>query len=131
QHPGTQLAHYFAGDIALGKDMALGKAATLNLHGGLSYTDVRWNGYGGPYIYSDTGYRADTGTFPEGVPGISFQQRYPGVSLGASLAARHGPWTFSGQARGGVSVRASGTDHHWMRDMRFEDTYGLVPFVTA
>jgi outer membrane protease len=130
-HPDTRLAHYFSGDIAVGRDLPLGPAATLNLHAGLKYTDVRWNAYGGSFVYSITGYRADTFSVPDGTPGISFQQRYPGIFLGASLAARHGPWSFSGQARGGVSIRATDTDHHWARDLRFEERYGAIPFVTA
>jgi len=131
QHPDTRLAHYFSGDIALGRDLALSPAATLNLHAGIKYTDVRWNAYGGTAVYSDTGYRADTMGFPGGAGVISFQQRYPGVFLGASFAAHHGPWTLSGQARGGVAIRATDTDHHWRRDLRFEETYGAIPFAAA
>jgi len=131
EHPDTRLQHYFSGDIAVGKDLPLGSAATLNLHAGLKYTDVKWSAYGGTYTYSVTGYRADTGSFLNGSPGITFQQRYPGVFLGASFAAHEGPWTLSGQARGGVSIKATDTDHHWMRDLRFEETYGAIPFVSA
>lgn len=131
QHPDTQLAHYFSGDLAVGHDLPLGAAVTLNLHAGVKYTDVRWNAFGGTYDYSVTGFRADTGSFLDGTPAISFQQRYPGVFLGASLAAHQGPWSLSAQARGGVSIKATDTDHHWMRDLRFEDKYGAIPFMTA
>lgn len=131
QHPDTRLGHYFSGDLAVGKDLPLAEAATLNLHAGVKYTDVRWNSFGGTYVYSQTGYRADTGSFPAGEPAISFQQRYPGIFLGASLAAQAGPWSLSAQARGGVSIKATDTDHHWMRDLRFEETYGAIPFASA
>jgi len=130
EHRDTRLAHYFSGDIAVGKNLSLGPAAAINLHGGVSYTNVKWDAYGGTYVYSETGYRANIGRFPDG-PGISFQQRYPGVFLGASLAARRGAWTFSGQVRGGASIGASDTDHHWMTGTRFEDRYGVTPFATA
>lgn len=129
-HPDTVLHHYFSGDIAVGRDVPVGNAV-FNLHGGVKYTSVHWTAYGGSYVYSNTGFRADTGSFADGVPGISFQQRYPGVFLGADLEASQGRWSFSGQLRGGVSIRASDTDHHWMRDLRFEERYGAIPFTTA
>jgi outer membrane protease len=102
----------------------------LNLNAGAKYTSVHWTGYGGTFVYSNTGYRADIGSFPD-VPAISFQQRYPGVFLGADLQAAAGRWSFEGQVRGGVAIGANDTDHHWMRDLRFEDRYGVIPFATA
>src|SRR5690606_41940082 len=55
----------------------------------------------------------------------------PGAVLGAAPAARAGPWSFSGQARGGVANRATDADRQWARDLRFEERYGAMPFVTA
>ena len=89
-HPDTRLHHYFTGDLAVGKDIRLG-AATLNLHGGIKYTSVHWTAYGGTYTYSVAGFRDQSGGFPDGERGISFQQRYPGVFLGADPLAAGAP----------------------------------------
>jgi len=129
-HPDTQLHHYFTGDVAFGRDLPLG-AAILNLNVGAKYTSVFWTAFGGSFVYSDTGYRADIGSFQDGQPSISFQQRYPGVFVGADLEATAGRWSFEGQVRGGVSIGATDTDHHWARNLRFEERYGVIPFATA
>lgn len=131
EHPDTRLQHYFSGDIAVGKDLPLGQAATVNLHAGLKYTDVKWNAHHGDYVYSVSGYRADVFSDPLSSPVITFRQRYPGAFLGASFTAHAGPWLLTAQGRGGVSIRATDTDHHWRRNLRFEDRYGAIPFVSA
>lgn len=130
-HPDTRLDHYFTVDVALGRNFVLNPAATINLHAGFKYTDVKWTAYGGSYIYSDAGFRDDIGNFPDGERGISFQQRYPGFFVGAEATATSGAFTFTGLFRGGLTINASDTDHHWMRDLRFEDSYGIIPFVSA
>lgn len=40
----------------------------------------------------------------------------------------HGAWTFIGLVRAGASVGATDTDHHWWRNIRFEEKYGPIPF---
>jgi len=129
-HTDTRLHHYFSGDVALGRDIALG-GAVLNLNGGLKYTSVHWTAYGGTFVYSDTGFRADTATFPAGGRVISFLQRYPALFVGADLSASAGRFTFAGQVRGGVAIGATDTDYHWLRDLRFEERYGAIPFASV
>lgn len=129
-HPDTELHHYFTGDIALGRDFQVNRAVTLNLHGGFKYTDVKWTAYGGSYVYSEDGYRDDTGSLPNGERSISYQQRFPGVFLGAETTATHNNWTISIQARGGLNFEVEDEDHHWARDLRFEDDYGTLPFLS-
>jgi len=130
-HPDTRLDHYFTGDIALGRNVDLVGGRSINLHAGVKYTDVKWTAYGGSYTYSNQGYRDASGTFSDGERGITFQQRYPGAFVGADFGARQGRWGFSGQLRGGAALRPSDTDHHWMRNLRFEDSYDAIPFATA
>jgi outer membrane protease len=129
-HPDTRLHNYFTGDLAIGRDIAVGNAI-FNLNGGFKYTSVNWTAYGGSFDYSVFGFRDISGVFPNGMAGISFQQRYPGLFLGVDLEATRGRWSFSGQLRGGVSIGATDTDHHWLRDLRFEERYGAIPFAAA
>jgi outer membrane protease len=129
-HPDTRLDRYIDLDIAIGRDFVVSDATTFNLHGGFKYTNIKWSAYGGSFIYSTAGFRDTVGTFPAGVPGISYEQRFPGVFLGAEATTRHGAWTFSGLLRGGVTIGAETIDHHWMRDLRFDDHFGTIPFVS-
>jgi outer membrane protease len=130
-HPDTDLDQYLDIDLAIGRDFQFNDQLTVNLHGGLQYTNVKWTAYGGSFTYSVGGFRDTSGNFPDGERGISFEQRYPGAFVGAEATIKNGAWTFSGLARAGVSINASDTDHHWMRDLRFEEEYSPIPFVTV
>lgn len=129
-HPDTELNHYFTGDIALGRDFEIRDSLTLNLHGGFKYTDVKWTTFGGSFVYSENGFRDDIGNFRDSERGISYQQKFPGVFLGAEATARHKGWTFSLQARGGLNFKVEDEDHHWSRDLRFNGDFGTLPFVS-
>ncbi len=129
-HSDVLLHHYFSGDVALGKDIALG-ATTINLYAGVKYTDVSWRANDGGYVYSWTGYRENTRAEGTGSPSISFQQKLPGVFAGVDLITTTGRWTLDGQFRGGVTLGATDNDHHWRRDLRFDDLYTTQPFITA
>jgi outer membrane protease len=128
-HPDTDLDRYIDLDIALGKNFALSEASTFNLHGGFKYTNVKWTGYGGSYVYSSGGFRNTTGTFADGEKVITFEQRYPGLFIGGEVKTTSGAWTIIGLARAGATIGASDTDHHWLNDQRFEEKYGAIPFV--
>ena len=130
QHDETDLDRYVSLDLAVGRDFEINDAVTLNLNGGVKYSTVQWTAYGGNFIYSVDGFRDLVGTAPAGTRGATFQQRFPGVFLGAEATADSGRWTFAGLIRGGVTVNASNTDHHWARDLRFENDFGPVPFAT-
>ncbi|WP_245499166.1 omptin family outer membrane protease [Mesorhizobium sp. M1A.F.Ca.ET.072.01.1.1] len=125
----ADLDRYIAVDIAAGRDFVIDDATKVNIQGGFKYTDVKWTDHGGSHVYRSAGFRDDVGTFAN-VPGITFEQRYPAIFLGAQAARTSGLWTFTGLLRGGVSVSPSDTDHHWLRDIRFEDRYDLAPFVS-
>ncbi|WP_404934413.1 omptin family outer membrane protease [Nitratireductor sp. L15S-10] len=129
-HPQTELDHYFTGDIAFGRDFEIRDTVILNLHGGFKYTDVKWTSYGGSYVYSEAGFRDDIGSFPDNVRGISYQQQFPGVFLGAEATTRHNGWTLALQARGGLNFEVRDEDHHWQRDLRFREDFGMLPFVS-
>ncbi|EHK55651.1 outer membrane protease [Mesorhizobium alhagi CCNWXJ12-2] len=130
-HTDTDLDRYINLDIAAGRDFVINDATTINLHGGFKYTNVKWSAYGGSFTYSENGFRDTTVNFPEGERVISYEQRYPGVFLGAEATTKFGNWTLSGVLRGGLTVDASDVDHHWMRDLRFEEDFGTIPFISV
>ncbi|UVC10691.1 omptin family outer membrane protease [Rhizobium sp. TH2] len=129
QHPDTRLDHYFALGLEAGREVLSYDGTAVSLGGGFKYTDVKWSAYGGSYVYSDTGFRADRGKFPDGEKGISYQQQWPVPYLGVNLSHTEGAWTFGSALQGGIAVNADGTDDHWMRDLRFIDHFDTTPAV--
>ncbi|WP_026479517.1 omptin family outer membrane protease [Ahrensia sp. 13_GOM-1096m] len=129
-HPDTRLDKYINLDVALGRNFTLNDAVIVNLHGGLKYTNVKSTAYGGSFVYSQTGFRKDIGNFAADQKGISFEQRYPGIFIGTEAKINHAQWTLRGLARAGVTIGATDTDHHWVRDLRFEEKYGPIPFMS-
>ncbi len=126
--PDTRLDRYINVDIAAGRDFAINDATTVNLHGGFRYTNVKWTAYGGTFTSSDGGFRNKNIIFEPGERKISYEQRYPGVFLGAEVTTKVGDWTLLGLLRGGFSVDASDIDHHWPAVL-YKEAFGTQPFV--
>ncbi|UVK48974.1 omptin family outer membrane protease (plasmid) [Mesorhizobium sp. AR07] len=129
-HPDTRLEHYLNLDISAGRDVVINDATTINLHGGFKYTNVKWRAYGGSYIHSDKSFRDDRDKFLDGVPVMDYQQRFPGVFLGAESITKFGNWTLSGLLRGGLTIDASDIDHHWPRTV-YEEDFRTIPFISV
>lgn len=126
-HPDTRLKYYVDGDISVVRSVYRTEAATLGIAGGFRYTDVRWDAYGGSYIYSANAPRDDIGTFADGERGISYRQRIPVFYTGITAAATIDRFGFSGGAKIGVTSGINDIDHHWMRDLRFDDRMKPAP----
>lgn len=131
KHPDTHLRHYFSFDLAGGYELARTETAHVRGLLGVKYTDAAWDALGGSYIYSVNGWRDTVGTFPDGEPGISYRQQLPEVFIGVDGEERYGNLTLGGMLRGGLTVMGRATDHHWMRDLRFEDSFRVAPSWSA
>jgi outer membrane protease len=112
--PNTHLDWYFSGDVALGRDLPINEAVTVNLNGGFKYTDTQWTAVGGSYIYSTGGFRNDVGNFPD-VPGIRYRQQLPVVFVGANATVKDGPWTVDAGGRAGLVLLGQARDDHYLR----------------
>lgn len=130
-HPDTDLNKYLNIGIALGHDFAVSETATVNLHGGFKYRDIKWTAKGGSFVYSSFAFRDTIGDFTPGEPGISYQQTMPTVFVGINGKTEIDAWTLSGQLRGGVTVNATDQDFHFARDLLFDEKYGPIPYVAA
>ncbi|SIS75901.1 omptin family outer membrane protease [Paracoccus saliphilus] len=128
QHPDSQLDHYFDLELAVGRDFDLNEATQVNLHGGLKYTWIEWHARGGRYIYSDNNFRDARGSFPDGEVGVSYKQQRRTVFVGAEMIREQGDWRLSGLLRAGLSVNPKAVDHHWLRNIRFDERFSSSPF---
>lgn len=129
-HPDTELDRYINLDIAAGRDFVINDATAFNLHGGFKYMNAKWGGYGGSYIHSGDGFRANRGKWRDGQLVIDYEQRYFGLFLGAEATTTLGNLTLSGLIRGGLTIDASDVDHHWP-DTVYEDDFRPIPFFSG
>lgn len=123
----TELDRYISFDIALGHNFIITPQNTLNVHGGFKYTNVKWTAYGGNYVYSSRYFRDSEGTFAD-VKGISYEQRLPALFLGSEWTTKLERWSFSALGRAGLTVLGKDIDDHWLRDLRFIETFDTEPF---
>ena len=130
QHPNTSLDWYLDGSLAVGKNLIVEPNATLNVNGGLRYTDVQWTATGGSFTYSVGGFRDTSGTFAD-TPAITYRQQLPVIFAGIDGEVTDGPWTYTADAQAGVVLFGLATDHHWMRDLRFLDIIRPAPVFSA
>lgn len=126
QHPDTALDHYYALDIGARFTVLQNSDRDFGVIGGVRYTDVKWSARGGDYVYSgctsfpdDCYFREDIGNFPDGQPGITYQQKLPAYYTGIAGSIDQGLWTFDGALKIGATVGARDIDHHWQRDILF------------
>lgn len=113
--PNTSLDWYLNGSVAVGRDLPISDALTVNVNGGLQYTDVEWTANGGTYIYSDLAFRDSTGSIPDG-PGVRYRQQLPTVFLGTDATVKDGPWSLEASGKAGLVVYGRSTDWHYLRD---------------
>lgn len=118
--PNTSLDWYLNGDIAIGRDLPISDALTLNVNGGFKYTDVKWSGVGGTFLYSEGGFRNKSGAFAN-IPVIDYRMQLPTVFLGLDANVKDGPWSLETTSKAGMTVYASDVDNHRLRNIRFVD----------
>lgn len=131
QHPDTRLEHYWTGAASIGYDLLKQQDATVRVRGGLKYTDVKWSAYGGSYVYSVGSFRDTTGTIPDGTLGITYQQQLPEVFVGVDGEQHYGDFRVGAVLRGGLTARATATDNHWLRNLKFVDSLDFAATLTA
>ncbi len=129
-HPDTSLDWYLDGSLAIGRDLPVNEALSVNVNGGVKYTDVKWTARGGSFIYSVDDFRDTTGTFPDGVGG-DYRLRLPTAFIGIDARVADGPWSLDTSARAGLTFGAGAIDNHYLRDLRFEDTLEWAQVVSA
>jgi outer membrane protease len=124
-HDDTRLDHYYSGSVELNRTFINDNGRILSAGIGGRYSDVQWTAYGGSYIYSVFNPRDLSGNFADGERGITYRQKMPAVYANFRGTQTFGDWTLSGGVEGGVLVKAEALDDHWMRDLRFTDSFDV------
>jgi len=128
-HESTDLERYINGDIAFGHDTKINNTATLNLNGGVKYLNIKFNAHAGAYTYSVGGFRNLSGPPNYAEKVISYEQRVPGVFVGARWTGEFDKALVSARARLGSSIGAKDVDNHFSRSILFIADFDKTPFV--
>ncbi len=130
-HPDTRLNQYFEASLEAGREISGNASSSLDLTGGVKFTDVMWTAWGGSYIYSTSAMRDTIGNFAATSKGATFEQRIPVVFAALNGRTQAGKWVFTGRIRGGFTLGANAIDDHWLRNLRFYDNYYIAPVLAG
>ncbi|MDZ7661336.1 omptin family outer membrane protease [Thiohalophilus sp.] len=123
-HEDTDVTEAWAWDISL--DFELTGSESMELAGVLGYKQElwAWESYGGSYIYSSSGnFRDDSGSFTPGQPVISYEQRFRVPYIGLRFTGETLNWRFGARYLYSNQVDVAAIDHHYLRDLIFEDSF--------
>ena len=126
-HPDTRLDYYVSGALEIGRTIFTDERSTVSLGGGFKYTEVRWDAFGGSYIYSSRSLRDDIGELPAGLKGISYKQQIPTFFLGFDGATHFDRLSLSGGVKGGMTTGIDDQDDHWLTGTRVFGTMKAAP----
>jgi omptin len=126
-HPDTRLKYYVNSDVSISRSLYTTDMVSAGLTGGFRYTDLRWDAYGGSYVYSENAPRDTVGNFDDSERGISYRQRIPVFYTGLTGGIARGSFGFSGSAKIGVTSGINDIDNHWVRELRFDDRMNPAP----
>ncbi len=90
---------------------------------GVKRDNFEMSASGGDYIYSNTGFRDTTGSFPDNLQVISYEQTYTVPYLGVGFQADYNPLSFTGRIIGSGLVDLETKDNHYLRNLVFEDDF--------
>lgn len=130
-HPDTRLSHYLNGSIEADRAVYDNGSTMLSVGAGFGYTDIKWDSYGGSYIYSVNTLHDTVGSFDPDEKGISYQQKIPTAFLTANAEHRIDGLTLAAGLKGGMAFNYRDTDDHWLRSLRFYDDLGFTPMLGA
>jgi plasminogen activator len=90
---------------------------------GVKRDNFEMSASGGDYIYSNNGFRDSTGSFPDDLQVISYEQTYTVPYLGLGFQADYHPLSFTGRIIGSGLVDLETKDTHYLRNVVFEDDF--------
>jgi plasminogen activator len=112
RHGDTRLAKAFQIDVGASAGIFEIGQVRFNALLGYRFQTMKWNAFGGSFIYSTDGFRDDIGSFPAGELEISYQQWWHTPYLGLGVSYVSGPLSLTIEAIGSPFVSARDRDNH-------------------
>jgi outer membrane protease len=111
-HDDTRLAKAFQVDVSASARLFESGPVSINALAGYRFLTMKWEAYGGRFVYSLEGFRDDIGFFPDGELQIAYQQWWHAPYLGLGVTYRAGPLTVTAEVVGTPLARARDEDLH-------------------
>ncbi len=132
-HPDTRVAYARMIDANLRYELWRGEAlrgqTRVSAIGGFRNTLFGLASYGGPFIASWDGFRADSGSFNDGDPVIGYAQNYYLPYLGLGTSWQFGRFSLDADVIGTLYGFGNERDNHVQRSIEFRSYYTNIPFV--
>jgi plasminogen activator len=124
-HPDTQVSKAWQADVAATAWALKRDDLALGMMLGYQRNQFGWQARGGRYTYSSgEGFRDDSGEFPAGQKGISYQQTYDTPYVGLVGLYHFRNWTLEGKFKYSQWVRARDHDRHHVTGVSYDGDYG-------
>ena len=122
-HDNTDVTNAFIFDINV--EMTMFSTGTVSFVGiaGYRHDTFEWEARGGSYIYSENGYRDSTGSFPQGVLGITYEQSFDVPYVGLGFQGDFDRLHVAAKVTGSFLVSGDATDQHHARDLVTYDDF--------
>ena len=108
----TRIAKAFQVDVSGSARLLSAGPVSLSALAGYRFETMKWNAYGGDFIYSTNGFRDDIGSFPAGEISIAYQQWWHTPYIGLGVAYASGPLALNLELIGSPFVIAHDRDNH-------------------
>lgn len=95
----------------------------LKVIGGYKHDNFGWEARGGDYTYSVNGFRDYSGSFPDGVQVVSYEQTMSSLYGGLGVEIFAGNFNLAGRFIYAPWVQADATDYHHLRNLVTYDEF--------
>jgi plasminogen activator len=129
-HADTELTKGLQGDVSVAAWFWQDQGFALGAIAGYRHMTLKWEAYGGSYIYSVSAFRDTAGTFSDQLV-ITYQQDWQTPYIGFGLSYSVDDLVVTGEVIGSGWVKARATDHHVLRDLVFEDQFSKSLMIGA
>ncbi len=111
-HGDTRLAKAYQIDLGASARLMETGPWSVSALAGYRFLTMKWDAYGGSYIYSTNGFRDDIGSFEAGELQIAYQQWWHIPYLGLGFRYGSGPLTVTAELIGSPLVGVRDKDNH-------------------
>lgn len=111
-HEQTKMPTAVQTDVGVAGEFWRRSGASLSALGGYRFQEMKWNAYGGDFVYSSTGFRNEVGSFPDNELGISYKQWWHTPYLGIGTRYSFSSFALSAELIGSPFVFVGARDNH-------------------
>jgi len=106
-------------------EMTMFSTGTVSFNGiaGYRHDTFEWEAQGGSYIYSIDAFRDTSGTFPQDMHGITYEQSFDVPYVGIGFTADFDRVHIAAKVTGSTFVSGKATDQHHVRDLVTYDDF--------